>query len=576
MGNILRQTATGRRATMRLLLHLAAAILLLSASAAGAADYPSEEPRLALVIGNGAYPVDPLKNAVQDAQALAATLTALGFSVTQLQNAGYREMLDALRNFGQNMQRQRGTALFYFSGHGLQLEGENYLLPIDSDIRRAHEIKYSALHVAQVLDEMEYANNRVNIVVLDASRNSSFAGEYRSVSRGLAQVDAPGGTLIALSTAPGNVSDDSEEHSGLYTKQLIANLSTPGLPVEQIFKRVRVDVMRASGGAQVPWENSSLVGDFYFSPPRDGLSATTAPGAYLPSPAATLAPSVAPPPASNSKAVELAAWSNIKHSENPADYEAYLEHYPQGQFQALANFRLRKYRRQNNPRASAAPSQATPPPPPPAVATAPQAAPSYTADWVAPAYTPPPPVATSAPQPTFDMPTPTQELLQKAHAAFAANRLTTPANDSALKWSRDLLALDPGNLEARAIIRQVIDKYLGWSAVNLRRDNTDKARRYLDKATRLSGYASLQQQDKMHAIEAQITAARTADSAPEPEPETTAPVAEAAPSEPEEEEGPSSIFEAIAEDLSKINLETIQKDLTRQHEKSGFRLHDYE
>ncbi len=277
MGNILRQTATGRRATMRLLLHLAAAILLLSASAAGAADYPSEEPRLALVIGNGAYPVDPLKNAVQDAQALAATLTALGFSVTQLQNAGYREMLDALRNFGQNMQRQRGTALFYFSGHGLQLEGENYLLPIDSDIRRAHEIKYSALHVAQVLDEMEYANNRVNIVVLDASRNSSFAGEYRSVSRGLAQVDAPGGTLIALSTAPGNVSDDSEEHSGLYTKQLIANLSTPGLPVEQIFKRVRVDVMRASGGAQVPWENSSLVGDFYFSPPRDGLSATTAP-----------------------------------------------------------------------------------------------------------------------------------------------------------------------------------------------------------------------------------------------------------------------------------------------------------
>ncbi len=132
---------------------------------------------------NRAYPVDPLKNAVQDAQALASTLTALGFSVTQLQNAGYREMLDALRNFGQNMQRQRGTALFYFSGHGLQLEGENYLLPIDSDIRRAHEIKYSALHVAQVLDEMEYANNRVNIVVLDASRNSSFAGEYRSVSR---------------------------------------------------------------------------------------------------------------------------------------------------------------------------------------------------------------------------------------------------------------------------------------------------------------------------------------------------------------------------------------------------------
>jgi uncharacterized caspase-like protein/predicted metal-dependent hydrolase len=547
----------------------------------GAPEYPADEPRVALLIGNGAYASDPLHNAVRDTRALAAILTATGFSVTKLEDAGYREMLDALRNFGQKMQRQRGAALFYFSGHGLQMEGENYLMPVDSDIRRAHEIKYSALHVAQVLDEMEYANNRINIVVLDASRNSSFAGEYRSVSRGLAQVKAPGGTMIALATAPGNVSTDAKEHSSLYTKQLIANLSVPGLPIEQVFKRVRADVMHESDGAQVPWENSSLVGDFYFTLPANGVVSASPPSMHLPNPVSQ--PAAAAP--ASSQASELAHWNSIKHSEKPDDYATYLQTYPEGQFQALARFRLRKYQRQSSRASNTAP-------PPKAVAASgfgaakPQAAvtnapPTFntsTASQAALALTLAQPKPYSPPMPAFSFPTPEEELLAKAQNAFKANRLTTPINDSAVKWSKEVLALNPNNTQAQQMIQQVVDKYVGWSSSNLRREKFAKAQRYLEKAERLKSHASLTQQTRMQQLSEKIDQALAFDVTPD-ESATTAAVAPTI--EPEQtieasNDEPKSFFEAISEDLSKFNLDNIQQDMQEQHENSGFQINDYD
>ena len=233
--------------------------------------------RLALVIGNADYAqAGSLRNPVNDAVLMERTLQSLGFSVTALRNAEQREMERAIGEFGRRL-RGGGIGLFYYAGHGMQVDGENYLLPVDANPMSESDLRYEAVPVGKLLNQMADAGNGMNLVILDACRNNPFARSFRSVSKGLAQVTAPTGTFISYATAPGSVAADGEGGNGLYTERLAAHMVTPGLSLENVFKRVRGDVMQASAGKQVPWDSSSVTGDFYFAGVSQQTTAVAAP-----------------------------------------------------------------------------------------------------------------------------------------------------------------------------------------------------------------------------------------------------------------------------------------------------------
>lgn len=240
-----------------------------------AAQATPPEQRIALVIGNGQYKDVPLLNPVNDAQAVAKALSRSGFKVALKENVGRAEMQIALRDFGDAL-RKGGVGLFYFAGHGVQVKGRNFLIPVDADIQREDEVAYNSVDAGQILDKMEAANNRLNIVILDACRNNPFARSMRSAAAGLAQMDAPAGTFIAFATAPGSVASDGQGKNGLYTQHLLRAMLRPGAKIEDVFKEVRARVRRESGGKQVPWENTSLEGDFVFVAKRAAPPAAAA------------------------------------------------------------------------------------------------------------------------------------------------------------------------------------------------------------------------------------------------------------------------------------------------------------
>jgi hypothetical protein len=240
------------------------------------AKVAAAEQRVALVIGNGQYKDSPLLNPVNDARAIGEALARAGFRVVQKENVGRAEMQLALRDFGDAL-KGGGVGLFYFAGHGVQVKGRNFLIPIDASIEREDEVAYNGIDANQVLDKMEAASNRLNIVILDACRNNPFARSFRSASAGLAQMEAPAGTFIAFATAPGSVASDGQGKNGLYTQHLLKAMLRPGVKIEDVFKDARVGVRRDSNGKQVPWENTSLEGDFIFvarppAPPAAGAA----------------------------------------------------------------------------------------------------------------------------------------------------------------------------------------------------------------------------------------------------------------------------------------------------------------
>ena len=225
------------------------------------------ERRVALVIGNGSYATAPLKNPVNDAHDIGEALREVGFDVIGRENVSQNDMKRAIREFGQKTQNS-DVALFYYAGHAVQVNGENYLIPVGATIEKPEEVEYESINVGFVLAQMTNAGSQTNIVILDACRNDPFVRSFRSATRGLALMNAPGGTLIAYATAPGAVASDGNGRNGLYTEELLRNLRTPGLDVEEVFKRVRVGVRAKTQGQQTPWESSSLVGNFYFRQPN--------------------------------------------------------------------------------------------------------------------------------------------------------------------------------------------------------------------------------------------------------------------------------------------------------------------
>ncbi len=255
------------------------------------------QQRIALVIGNGAYQ-DPLANPVNDATDVAKALRELGFEVILLQNKDLRAMEEAIEDFSREL-RQGGVGVFYYAGHGVQVNGENYLVPLKAKLNRQKDVGYEAVPLGKVLNVMEEAETQVNIVIIDACRNNPFYRRWSSHSRGsgsvrgLAPVQSAEGTLIAFATAPGKFAEDGEGKNSPFTYHLLQHINTPKLPVELMFKKVRAAVVQETNRKQTPWEQSSLVGEFSFYPMQEQPKPPTQPS---PSPTTAAVPKPTPSP----------------------------------------------------------------------------------------------------------------------------------------------------------------------------------------------------------------------------------------------------------------------------------------
>ncbi len=248
--------------------NLFSAAVLATVFILGAVSTAFATERFALVIGNSAYATAPLPNPVNDANLMAETLAGLGFQVKLHKDLTRRDMRRAIVDFGQSLEEapKGSVALIFYAGHGIRIDGENYLIPVDAEISDPLDVKIEGVQASTVLETLNRYEG-LNIVVLDACRNNPFEGGTRSGGGGLARMDAPTGTLVAFSTAPGRVAEDGEGSNSPYTRALVRSMQIPGMKVEDVFKRVRIEVLERTSKRQVPWESSSLIGDFYFAGP---------------------------------------------------------------------------------------------------------------------------------------------------------------------------------------------------------------------------------------------------------------------------------------------------------------------
>jgi uncharacterized protein len=226
------------------------------------------EKRIALVIGNGAYKEGRLKNPANDAKLISSTLKGLGFEVMESIDLTGIEMKRSISAFGRKLERagEDAVGMFFYAGHGVQAKGRNYLLPTDAQLDRESDLDIYAVNANWVLGQMEEAGNAVNLVVLDACRNNPFSRSWkRSVSSGLAKMEAPRGTMIAYATRPGNAAADGSGANSPYTTALASAMKIPGLTLSDVFIETRNAVMKATNDEQVPWEEGGLTSRFYFS-----------------------------------------------------------------------------------------------------------------------------------------------------------------------------------------------------------------------------------------------------------------------------------------------------------------------
>ncbi len=279
-------------------------VLFLLSGAASA----QEEPRIALIVGNGSYgSVTALDNPAPDARLMAQTLEEQGFAVTLLLDASQITLNRAISQFGRDLRDagQDATGLFYYAGHAVQSFGSNYLLPIDASLTNAADLSLVAVPAQAVLRQMFSARNRTNIVILDACRNNPFDAIPELNDNGLAEMKSPTGTFLSYSTAPGAVALDGLEGNSPFTQALAREIPTPGLPIEQMFKNVRVAVIEKTNGQQTPWDTSSLTSDFVFNPAEA---------------------------ASADEQAELQLWESVKDSTDPVQVVLFMRGYPDSRF----------------------------------------------------------------------------------------------------------------------------------------------------------------------------------------------------------------------------------------------------
>lgn len=293
------------RALLRPPLSLFAAILL--ALPLRAATAPTE-PRTALIIGNAAYADAPLNNPTNDASVMAQVLQRAGFDVTVKTDANQRAIREAIRSFGDALKKKGGVGLFYFSGHGVQVDGENYLVPVGEGIQSEDDLKRRAVTAAEAVDTMAAANPKLNIVVLDACRNNPLAS---GGTRGLSRIDSSANLFVSFATSPGAVALDGEGRNSPYTKHLADSVALANLNLEETFKRTLKGVYQETRGSQTPWISSSFFGDFVFRPTATAAATTpstsTAPPASTAKPPSTTTASTWIPPRQSSSSQSPAA-----------------------------------------------------------------------------------------------------------------------------------------------------------------------------------------------------------------------------------------------------------------------------
>src|SRR6202171_4705625 len=318
---------------MRLLFRSLSVISILASSNVAKADR-----RVAFVVGNGAYKnAQPLPNPPIDAKAMASVLRNVGFEVVEGTNLTRDKMTERLLEFGKKAQGA-DLALFFYAGHGIAINGTNYLLPVDADIKSEMDVKLgSAINIDLTLDQT-MSDAKVKLVFLDACRDNPFAAKIKSnattrsvtVQSGLAEMQSGEGTLIAFATGPGQTALDGQEGTNSpFTRALIAHVTQPGVEIQQAMTEVRAQVNEETNKGQLPWSNTNLAGSVYLNP-----VAPPTPGA---APAAS-APAVAS--TSGGSEVEGEFWRSVKKSNKPEELNAYLSAYPNGQFKSLALARI--------------------------------------------------------------------------------------------------------------------------------------------------------------------------------------------------------------------------------------------
>ena len=302
------------------------------------AVWPSEAlaKRVALVIGNGAYEhTGALDNPRNDAEAMAAALTEIGFEVVTAIDADQFKLRKTLAQFSERLVGA-DVALFYYAGHGLQVNGTNYIVPTDAELKTARGLYFQAVPMNLIINEMERVN-RTNLIFLDACRDNPLSRSLKtalaktrsagSVAQGLAQLRTPDGTLIAYATEPGNVAADGVGSHSPFTKALLNHIKTPGQTVTRMMQRVRRQVKKETNGDQIPWDHSSLTDSFYLIP-----KAKKAEPAPKPSATASV---------DRTAEIDLAYWRSISGSKDVAVFESYLERFPKGLFVVPARHKIK-------------------------------------------------------------------------------------------------------------------------------------------------------------------------------------------------------------------------------------------
>ena len=333
----------------------------------------SAAARVALVIGNGAYKEAPaLPNPPRDAAAIATTLRDLGFDVVEGLDLDRRAMETKIRDFGRRAEEAR-TALVFYAGHGVQVNGENYLIPVDAKLKNASDLDFDAVSLKLVLGQAE-GGDRTSLIFLDACRDNPFTRSLArsmrtrsgAVGQGLAPVQTGTGTMIAFATAPGEVALDGAGSNSPFTTALVKHIKTPGLDIEAVMRRVSADVYEETRQKQQPWKNSSLMGDVVLVPggASPGTSAKAEPA--KPEPAK---PEPAKPDAAASTAFsEREAFAFARTLDTSDAWAAFLKQYPSGSLAPFAKAARDKLTEPAEPARTPAPTKqaSLPPPPPPA------------------------------------------------------------------------------------------------------------------------------------------------------------------------------------------------------------------
>ena len=316
-----------------LIIALSVVGMLVSANAAKA------DRRVAFVVGNGAYKnVTQLPNPPIDAKAMAGVLRNAGFDVVEGINLTRDKMTERLLEFGKKTQGA-DVAVFFYAGHGIAVDGTNYLLPVDADIKSEMDVKLgNAINVDLTLDQT-MNDAKVKLVFLDACRDNPFAAKIKagatsrsvSVQTGLAEMRSGEGTLIAFATGPGQTALDGEVGTNSpFTRALMANITQPGVEIQQAMTKVRAQVNEETNKGQLPWGHTNLTGAVYLNPVA--TPATETPAAQAPN-----TPAVA---AGTTPEVELEFWRSVKDSNKPEELNAYLSNFPNGEFKSIALARI--------------------------------------------------------------------------------------------------------------------------------------------------------------------------------------------------------------------------------------------